>query len=357
MSICNACRYCEGYCAVFPAMERRLTFGGGDLAYLANLCHNCGECLYACQYAPPHEFAVNVPRTLARIRFETYQAYAWPRLLARMFERQGVATSLLLSIGLGCLLWALAVKTDGAARVDDAQFYAVIPHHVLVGVFGGVFGLAVAILAVGLLRFWRHADEHPLGLSHAGGWIEALRDILTLRNLHAHGADCTYAGEEQRSPWRRRCHHLTYYGFLLCFASTSVAAVYHSAFGWEAPYGYLSVPVLLGTAGGVGLTAGPLGLLWLRRGRDADLSDPAQRGADVGFSVLLVLSSVSGLALLAGRGSAAMPQLLVAHLGTVLALFVTLPYGKFVHGVYRSAALLKNALENRRPEAHVGSES
>ena len=31
MRICNACRYCEAYCAVFPALERRLTFGEGDL--------------------------------------------------------------------------------------------------------------------------------------------------------------------------------------------------------------------------------------------------------------------------------------------------------------------------------------
>jgi len=52
LQICNACRYCEGFCAVFPAMTRRLTFGGADVHYLANLCHNCGACLHACQYAP-----------------------------------------------------------------------------------------------------------------------------------------------------------------------------------------------------------------------------------------------------------------------------------------------------------------
>src|SRR3569832_2469674 len=56
MSICNACRYCEGYCAVFPALERRLRFDESDLNYLAILCHNCGACYSACQYAPPHEF-------------------------------------------------------------------------------------------------------------------------------------------------------------------------------------------------------------------------------------------------------------------------------------------------------------
>ena len=29
MTICNACRYCEGLCAVFPAMEMRRTFAAG----------------------------------------------------------------------------------------------------------------------------------------------------------------------------------------------------------------------------------------------------------------------------------------------------------------------------------------
>ncbi len=36
-----------------------------------------------------------------------------------------------------------------------------------------------------------------------------------------------------------------------------------------------------------------------------------------------------------------MGVLLVVHLGVVLALFLTLPYGKFVHGLYRGMALLR----------------
>ena len=67
LTICNACRYCEGFCAVFPAMELRQSFSQGDLVYLANLCHDCRDCYHACQYAPPHEFAVNIPETLAEL--------------------------------------------------------------------------------------------------------------------------------------------------------------------------------------------------------------------------------------------------------------------------------------------------
>ena len=67
LQICNACRYCEGFCAVFPAMTRRLSFGQADIHFLANLCHNCGACLHACQYAPPHDFAVNIPQAMAQV--------------------------------------------------------------------------------------------------------------------------------------------------------------------------------------------------------------------------------------------------------------------------------------------------
>jgi citrate/tricarballylate utilization protein len=55
------------------------------------------------------------------------------------------------------------------------------------------------------------------------------------------------------------------------------------------------------------------------------------------------------LALWLGRGSVALPTLLAIHLGVVMALFATLPYGKFAHGIYRTAALLRFAIEKRQP--------
>jgi citrate/tricarballylate utilization protein len=67
---------------------------------------------------------------------------------------------------------------------------------------------------------------------------------------------------------------------------------------------------------------------------------------DDSFMVLLLLTSVTGLLLLVLRDRAMMGSLLIVHLAVVLALFLTLPYGKFVHGFYRTAALVKSALEN-----------
>ena len=61
MTICNACRYCEGLCATFQAMTTRRMFAEADLDYLANLCHDCRACYHGCQYVPPHHF--DLPRT------------------------------------------------------------------------------------------------------------------------------------------------------------------------------------------------------------------------------------------------------------------------------------------------------
>jgi citrate/tricarballylate utilization protein len=100
--------------------------------------------------------------------------------------------------------------------------------------------------------------------------------------------------------------------------------------------------------GGAGLLIGPAGLLILRGQRDPALADPGQRGMDESFMALLFLTSLTGFLLLALREQAVMSAVLVVHLGVVLALFLTLPYGKFVHGIYRAAALIHYALESRR---------
>jgi SAM-dependent methyltransferase len=49
------------------------------------------------------------------------------------------------------------------------------------------------------------------------------------------------------------------------------------------------------------------------------------------------------------RETAALPTALCVHLGAVMALFLTMPYGKFAHGIFRSAALLRYAVERRLP--------
>ncbi|HUQ50872.1 MAG TPA: tricarballylate utilization 4Fe-4S protein TcuB, partial [Gammaproteobacteria bacterium] len=339
LSVCNACRYCEQYCPAFQAMEDRLAFATADLNYLANLCHGCGECLYACQYAPPHEFAINVPQTFAKLRVQSYEQYAWPAALGAAFRHQGVMTALLLVGAMVALLLGATLALNGLALLEpgtSSDFYAVVPHGVMVAVFGGVGLFVLLALAIGAARCARELKS--MGAPpHGGGTGAALRDALTLNHLHVAGRDCV-SGPELRTPWRRWLHHATFYGFALCFASTCVATLYHFS-GAPAPYAYTSLPVVLGTAGGIGLAIGTAGLLLHGRRRDAALSDATSRNLDRAFIVLLLATALTGLLLLVLRHERAMGLLLVVHLGVVLALFVTLPYGKLVHGVYRTIAL------------------
>jgi citrate/tricarballylate utilization protein len=345
MQICNACRYCEGFCAVFPAMTRRLEFGKADVHYLANLCHNCGACYHSCQYAPPHEFAVNVPNAMAKVRLDTYSAYAWPSGAGALYKRNGLTVALALAASLALFLM-LSVMANGGlgAAPSGGNFYAVFPHNQLAGMFGAVFGFAMLALGIGVFRFWHDVSA---GTATAPAVAEAAKNVLTLTYLDGgHGEGCNES-DDAFTLARRRFHHATFYGFMLCFAATSVATLYHYVLGLEAPYPFFSLPVLLGTAGGIGLLIGPAGLLWLNLRRNPHHGDPAQRPMDRGFIALLLLISMSGLALLAWRDTAAMALLLALHLGVVMALFATLPYGKFAHGIYRSASLLKAAIEKR----------
>jgi citrate/tricarballylate utilization protein len=361
MQICNACRYCEGYCAVFPAMTRRLEFGKADIRYLANLCHSCGACLHACQYAPPHEFAVNVAQAMARVRGQTYADYAWPPALGRLYKHNGLTMALALAGGLTLfLLIALLAKGSLVHQPLKGNFYAIFPHNLLLSMFGPIFLFALLALAMGVRKFWR--DVSPTAASGAsavnggiaaGALGEASSDALRLKYLGGgHGEGCNNE-DDAWTLWRRRFHHATFYGFMLCFAATSVATLYHYLFNWHVPYALTSLPVLLGTAGGAGLAVGPAGLFWLNLRRHPMHGDATQKTMDRGFIALLFFASLTGLALLAWRDASSMALLLAVHLGVVMALFLTLPYGKFAHGVYRSAALLKWAIEKRQPDNRI----
>jgi citrate/tricarballylate utilization protein len=366
MQICNACRYCESYCAVFPAMTRRLDFTKDDIHYLANLCHNCGACYHACQYAPPHEFAVNVPQAMAKVRVQTYADYAWPGALGALYQRNGLTVSLALAGGLALFLLLAVLSKGGLWHAPLAgNFYAIFPHNLLVILFGSVFGFSVLALFLGVAKFWRaqrptvdlKVNKPPAQQSVAGAAsklivsarLEATHDALTLKYLGGgHGEGCNNA-DDAWTLWRKRFHHFTMYGFALCFASTSVATLYHYLLGLKAPYALSSLPVILGTLGGISLLIGPAGLFWLKQKRHPQHGDVAQNPMDYGFIALLFFTSFTGLALMLWRDTGAMALLLAVHLGVVMALFLTMPYGKMAHGFYRCAALLKFAIEKRLP--------
>lgn len=356
MKICNACRYCEGLCAVFPAMEMRRSFTKGDLNYLANLCHNCGACYHGCQYAPPHEFSVNVPKTLSEVRNQSYSSYVWPSALKPLMEKNGAVIAIVAILSISVLVAAFSYiggkELMYSPVTGEGAFYKIMPHNVMALLFGAVFLYSAIAFVMGFRSFWKNIKAEQPVLSDPKSLMQALSDVATLRYLDGEGAGCGNASERPDSR-RRLFHHMTFYGFLLCFVSTSLATLYHYIGGWQAPYDYFSFPVVLGTAGGVGISIGPIGLYYLRLHRPSELGSE-NNGMDTAFLLMLAAVGISGLALLVLRETAMMGSLLALHLGLVLAFFLMMPYSKFVHGIYRAGALIRYAMERRQKKDHSG---
>lgn len=347
LAVCNACRYCEGLCAVFPALERRpAILTEGDVVYLANLCHDCRSCYQACMYAPPHEFAVDIPRLLSEARTESYRSFARPRFLGRLFSYAGPAAAGW--TGLGIVLALAAVWLGGnlggllGVHTGPGAFYRVVPFYLMLIPSFLATAYVGAVLAGGLASFWAAAGGRRLSLR---GLLGGAADAHRLRYLEGGGGGCYYPDPERPAGARRWLHHLVYWGFAAAFVSTLLAAVWQDVLGVQPPYELATPPVAFGIAGGIAMVIGSSGLLALKAVSARRLADPTLVRMDVAFLVLLNAASVTGLLLLDLRGTPWLGVLLVLHLGVLTGLYATAPYGKFVHFVYRGGALILNRLE------------
>jgi citrate/tricarballylate utilization protein len=332
VEICNACRYCEGYCSVFPAINRQRAFADGDITQLANLCHNCRGCYYACQYTEPHEFALNLPAALAEVRQDSWERFIKPAGLARLFQESGVALAAALVAGAGA---AVRGARRAAARVGRGVLCLSVPCR-----DGGDLCARVPGAAGGdrgaLRDYWREVGGARVTLADLQA---AVVSAGRMKNLDGgQGQGCNFEKEDRFSNARRHAHQATLYGFLLCFGATSAGTVMHYGLGWEAPYGLFSLPKLLGIPGGSCCALGTAGLAALKLKADPELGAKRVWGGEMGFVLLLFFVSLTGLVLYAVTGTALVPALLAVHLGAVLAFFLLMPYSKMVHGFFRMAA-------------------
>jgi citrate/tricarballylate utilization protein len=348
LTICNACRYCEGYCAVFPALERRIEVDGPDVLYLANLCHDCRACYYACPFTDPHEFAIDLPRTLSEVRRVTYARYSPIDVIRRLTTSGPKSLIVVPAVALLVLVAAVALTTGmstlGFAHVGPGAFYEIVPWLLMV-VPGTALALYVLVaLTVGSIRFARASGGRLSEFLDRGALLTAGWEALTLRWLKGGDEGCHYP-EYRTSAARTTLHTLVAGGFVAAFVSTVIAGLYQDVLGLLPPYALLSPPVVVGAVGGLAMVVGSAGLLVLKRRSDRRLTSEELVEFDVAFLVTIGLTSLTGMLLLAFRDTAAMPMLLLVHLAILTTLYVTAPYGKFAHFVYRYAALVRNRIE------------
>jgi citrate/tricarballylate utilization protein len=352
-SICNACRYCEGICTVFPAMELRTAFAQGDVAYLSTLCHDCRACIHACPFSPPHEFAIDIPALMSAARAETFERYARPRRFWQALARARSVTGLAVATTVFFLIVALATGTPRRiveTHTGEGSFYEVITYAWLLVPALIASAVTLAAIVAGASTFVRETRGGPRRLLDRRAVLRATREALALTNLKGGGGGCYQDGARPAST-RRYLHHAVFYGFAAMFASTVSAFVEQDLLGNEPPYRLLSVPVILGALGGLSTLAGCAGFVVIGA-RSRGPKSAESHHLDRLFTMTLAAATATGLLLLAFRATPLLGPALILHLGALGGLYLTFPYSKFVHWVYRYVALVRAYAESDHSAAN-----
>jgi len=294
---------------------------------------------------------MNIPHLMSEVRMESYQHWSWPSTLARSFASHSRSALL------GCFAAAvvviaalLLIPSDRlfAAQLGLGAFYRIVPYLVMVIPGLTLFFYGIVIWLQGIVRFWNEPDSpllrRPSGLKPL---FRAIQDAATLKYLDGGGPGCFYSEPSPpvSSQLRRIFHTSVVVGFLLDLVSTTLAFIYQDLLRIMPPYPYLSAPVIFGTVGGVFLVIGVIGLLAFKLKSDRAQGTPVAYSLDYAFLLTLGLTGLTGLLVLLLRTTSALATILILHLAAVAALFLTAPYGKFVHFVYRSFALLRFEIE------------
>ena len=267
MQICNACRYCEGFCAVFPAMTRRLEFAQGrrplprqpvpQLRRLPARLPVRAAARVRGQRAARD--GAGARRDLRRVRLAARARRAVPAQrpdAVRSRWRPALRCS-----------WCWRRRATGTLwrRASAGDFYAVFPHNLMVSaVRAGVPVRGRSRWRSACARFWRAAATRDRRRG-AGASAEAAHDALRAevprrrprrrlqrggRPLHA-----LRGGASTTSP-----------STASCCASPPRASRRSTTtlFGWPAPYPLTSLPEAARHVGGVALLVGTAGLFWLQ---------------------------------------------------------------------------------------------
>ncbi|MHB1709089.1 MAG: tricarballylate utilization 4Fe-4S protein TcuB [Thermoplasmataceae archaeon] len=349
LTVCNACRYCEGFCPVWDVIEYRREFAKGDIEYIANLCHDCGQCFDVCPFTPPNQFSIDIPAILSEVRTQTYEEYVTPKAASVVFNNRAGFSIALFGFSFLGLIVAYFLYGNPTRILDSftgkGSFYAIFPNIFLdaAGTLLALFFLA-AWLSSGL-KFMRGSNRS--GRIGIRDLFSALLDSLAQEWLRGGGAGCNYPDREEVGSYRKfSTHALVMYGFILDLLATLSAFVEQDFLGIYPPYPPLSLPVIFGLSGGIMIIAG-VGLFLYYDSKGGNPRSRKMEIMDRIFLLTLLMTATTGIVLFAMRSTTFMGTLLLIHLSFVALLFISAPYGKFIHIVFRYLAIARYHSERR----------
>jgi quinone-modifying oxidoreductase subunit QmoC len=342
---CYQCATCSAVCelatpgTVFPRRQMLWAQWGLVDRFVSDpsvwLCHQCNDCSVRCpRDARPGD-------TMQAARAIVVEEVGAPRFMARLVGRSAATWPVL--VGLPLFFWALYIQAvNGFAEPRTPLVYGdVVPVWMIYSVFLPAAAFALLAAAVGARRCWSAWGE---GAQRSGTLLGGLASIAGDVLLHRRFRSCG-AGRP-----RQIAHLLLMWGFLGALATTTILGVLMDVFGVKTPLPQLHPVKILGNVSAVLLG---VGVAWLVVNR---LRDQGAAGLSRAFDwfllalIALVVFSGIGAEVLRHQGAPA-PLALAAyvlHLGTILSLFLTFPFSKFAHALYRTLAMAHERLTTQR---------
>jgi citrate/tricarballylate utilization protein len=344
LNICNACRYCENICPVFKAIELRRVFTENDIIYLSNLCHDCRGCYYACQYAPPHAFDINLPKTFGILRLETYKKYKNSNFSKKIIENPHLFSTVIFLISflfytISSIIYTGKVSLKGLFE-QNISFYGILPENFLIITMLIPFTISLAIYTKNLIDYCTYIEIKKGDFFKLSNHIRSLKSVILLEFLDGGRYGCNYPNEEY-SFSRKIYHQFVLYGFTAMLIATAIAAFMGHILKIKPPYNFTSLPVIFGTVGGVLVLLGLIGIIYLRTKMDRIPYSENINSMDINFIIILLMAVLTGFLVLIFRSTIFMPILLIIHLSVVITFFIMLPFSKLQHAVFRYASIFK----------------
>jgi quinone-modifying oxidoreductase subunit QmoC len=330
------------------------------------LCHQCNDCTVSCpRDAKPGDVMQSVRslaiEDLSAPRFMGHlvgnASRSWPLLLGLpivfwfvlLFLVNGFAVPervnyQILHTGADLSFVEAAYAQEGAhaeghhgvqhvpGKENRLIYEEMVPHKYIYIVFTTAFFLALIAAVVGGAKFWKLLGRHG---ERQGSFVGALLPVVGEIATHKRFGSC------EASHSRRWAHFSLLWGFVgAAFASfLLVISLYVTKdplpLAQTHPYKII---------GNISMVLLVVGALWLFVNRLADSNKAgASKAYDNFFLTVVALVVLTGA--LTELGAFVFPPVVAAviyvvHLGTILTMFLTVPYSKFAHMVYRTLAMV-----------------
>ena len=295
------------------------------------LCHQCNDCTSRCpKNARPGD-------VLQAVRAKVIERLAVPAVLGRLVAKANVTWPVLLSVPI--LFFVASLAITGHLAVPRAPFphgdfaYELfVPHSLIYAVFIPTAGLVAAALWRSGWRFWTGLDGAG---SRQGSFLASLWPVLVEIGTHRRFGDCGTAHN------RKTGHLALVWGFIGAAVTFGLLIVEIYGMGEIMPLPLEHPFKLLGNLSAIFLVVD--GIMLVRNRLAKESESGASTAFDSFFLSIVALVIFSGVFVEAGRfflPTALNCALYVVHLGAVLCLFLTTPYSKSAHLLYRTLAMV-----------------